>query len=104
MKKLCVVSGFLLTFTMLAMAGEWSGYVSDTACTKTKSTSTLASAAHADCAKTCIKGGSPAVLVTNDGKIYKIADQDKIIDYAGQKVTIEGDLKGETITVTKVKQ
>ena len=45
---------------------------------------------NAACAARCIKGGDPAVLVTADGKIYKIADQDKVVDHAGHKVTITG--------------
>jgi hypothetical protein len=57
----------------------------------------------ADCAKKCIKGGSPAVLVTDDGKIYKIANQDKIVEHAGMKVVVTGDMKGDTITVASVK-
>ena len=57
----------------------------------------------ADCAKKCIKGGSPAVLVTEDGKIYKIANQDKIVAMAGENVTVMGKLKGDTLTVASVK-
>ncbi len=54
------------------------------------------------CAQKCIKGGSPAVLVSEDGKIYKIANQDKIVSHAGEKVTVTGDLKGDTITVASI--
>jgi hypothetical protein len=56
-----------------------------------------------DCAQKCIKDGSPAVLVTPDGKIYKIANQDKIAAHAGKNVTVTGDLKGGTLTVASVK-
>jgi hypothetical protein len=59
---------------------------------------------NVDCANKCIKGGSPAVLVTEDGKIYKIADQAKVVDHAGKKVTISGKLKDDTITVAKVSE
>jgi hypothetical protein len=51
----------------------------------------------------CVKGGSPAVLVTADGKIYKIANQDKIVAQAGKNVTISGKLTGDTITVDSLK-
>ena len=57
---------------------------------------------NAECAQKCIKGGSPAVLVTADGKIYKIANQDKIVASAGQHVTVTGSVKGDTITVDSV--
>jgi hypothetical protein len=41
--------------------------------------------------------------VTPEGKIYKIANQDKIVGNAGQDVTVIGKLKGDTITVDSVK-
>jgi hypothetical protein len=79
------------------MAADFTGFVEDTAC------STKAGMKNnAECAQKCIKGGDAAVLVTPDGKIYKIADQDKIVAHAGHNVTITGDLKGDTISVTKV--
>ena len=43
------------------------------------------------------------MLVTDDGKIYKIADQDKVTEHAGQKVTITGKMDGDTIEVDSVK-
>ena len=45
---------------------------------------------------------APAVLVTPEGKIYKIAEQAKVIPLAGKQVTIVGSLKGDTIAVTDV--
>ena len=57
---------------------------------------------RSSCAQKCIKGGSPAVLVTDDGKIYKIANQDKIVAHAGETVTVTGNLKGDTITVASI--
>jgi len=58
---------------------------------------------NADCAQKCIKGGSPAVLVIEDGKIYKINNQAKIVSHAGMNVIVEGTLNGDTITVDSVK-
>ena len=79
------------------MAADFKGFVEDTACSTKPAMKN-----DAECAQKCIKGGSPAVLVTEDGTIYKIADQDKIVAHAGHNVTITGDLKGDTISVTKV--
>jgi hypothetical protein len=42
-------------------------------------------------------------LVTEDGKIYKIANQDKILASAGQNVTVTAKLKGDTLTIDAVK-
>ena len=98
MKKFTVVAALLLGLSGLALADEFKGFVEDTACsTKAEMKN------NADCAKKCIKGGSPAVLVTADGKVYKIANQDKIVAHAGEEVTVTGTAKGETITVASVK-
>jgi hypothetical protein len=89
----------LLAFGLAAtgMAADFKGFVEDTACSTKPGMKN-----DAECAQKCIKGGSPAVLVTADGTIYKIADQDKIAPHAGHNVTITGDLKGDTISVAKI--
>jgi hypothetical protein len=99
MKK-TISAVFLMTmgFAVVGMAAEYKGFVEDTACSKMP-----AMKGDAACAQKCIKGGSPAVLVTEDGKIYKIANQDKIVASAGLNVTVEGKLKGDTLTVDSVK-
>jgi len=81
-----------------AMAAQFKGFVEDTMCSGNPKM-----AGDAECAQKCIKGGSPAVLVTPDGKIYKIANQDKIVAQAGKNVTVNGKLDGDTITVASVK-
>jgi hypothetical protein len=81
-----------------AMAAEFKGFVEDTACSKMPEMK-----GDAACAQKCIKGGSPAVLVTPEGKVYKIANQDKIVASAGTNVTVNGSLKGDTLTVDSVK-
>ena len=58
--------------------------------------------AHADCAASCVKGGASPVFVT-DGKVYKIDDASKVADHVGHKVTISGDIKGDTVHVESVK-
>ena len=58
---------------------------------------------HAGCAKGCIKRGDKAVLVTTEGKVYQIANQDKVVDHAGQKVTLVAEADGENLTVSEVK-
>jgi nitrite reductase/ring-hydroxylating ferredoxin subunit len=80
------------------MAATFTGFVEDQKCSANPKM-----AGDAECAKSCIKGGSPAVLVTSDGKVYKIANQDAILPHAGENVTISGKLAGDTITVASVK-
>ena len=42
-------------------------------------------------------------LVTEEGKVYKIANQDKVTAHAGHKVTISGTIDGDTIKAESVK-
>jgi hypothetical protein len=95
-----ITAAALLTMGLAAgaMAAEYKGFVEDEKCSTNP-----AMKGDADCAQKCIKGGSPAVLVTPDGKVYKISNQDKIVASAGQNVTITGKLKGDTLTVDAVK-
>ena len=96
MKKLIFA---VSVFAISAFGAEWKGTVSDAKC----------GAAHADaseksmkCAQACVKGGKEAVFVS-DGKVYKIADQAKVADHIGHKVTLNGKLQGDTISVDSVK-
>ena len=95
MKKVLSVFAFC---AIGAMAAEFKGTIMDTKCSTNK-----AMVDNAACAARCIKGGDPAVLVTADGKIYKISNQDKVVDHAGHKVTVVGKADGDTITVDDVK-
>ena len=98
MKKITVLAALVFGLSALAMAADFTGFVEDTAC------STKAGMKDdAACAKKCIKGGSPAVLMGADGKVYKILNQDMIVAHAGEKVTVTGSLKDDTITVASVK-
>lgn len=95
MKK--VLSVFAIC-AMSAMAADFKGTIMDAKCSTNK-----AMVDNAACAQRCIKGGEPAVLVTADGKIYKLADQDKVVAHAGHKVTVTGTADGDTIKVESVK-
>lgn len=89
-------------FSLLAVsafAAEWKGTISDSKC----------AAAHADaseksmkCVNACVKGGQKAVLVS-EGKVLKIANQDKVAEHLGHKVTVTGKLDGDTVTIDSVK-
>lgn len=89
---------FVGLFAACAFAAEWKGTISDAKC----------GAAHADaseksmaCANKCVKGGQKAVFVT-DGKVIQIANQDKVAEHVGHKVTLTGKLSGDTVTVDSV--
>jgi hypothetical protein len=49
-----------------------------------------------------VKSGVSPVFVTY-GKFYKIEDTSKVPDHIGHKVTITGELKGDTVQAESVK-
>jgi hypothetical protein len=91
---LALASGFALS----GIAAEFTGYVIDEACS-TKP----AMKGNEACARKCMKGGSPAVLLAEDNKVYKLDDQAKATEHAGHKVKIAGTLDGNTIKVESIK-
>ena len=55
------------------------------------------------CVEKCVRDGDKIVLVTEEGKVYQISNQDKIpAENYGQIVTVAGKVDGETITVAAV--
>jgi len=58
---------------------------------------------NADCVARCIREGDKVVLVTEEGKVYQIANPNKIeTDTYGQKVTIVGKTSDNSITVASL--
>lgn len=96
MKKLLLIGALA---SISAMAAEFSGYIIDKNCASKK-----AMWGNEACAQSCMKRGAPAVLATEDGKVYAITEQDKVKDLAGKKVTITGKAEGDTISVESVKE
>lgn len=98
MNKAVLAVALAAGFSTSVMAADFKGYIIDEKCSKIASMK-----GDADCAAKCIKAGSPAVLLTDSGKVYKIANQDKVVAMAGQQVTVSGKESGDTITVDSVK-
>jgi hypothetical protein len=98
MKKLTIMAALTAGMAFSAAAAEFTGYIVDKNCASKKEM-----LGNVQCAQSCIKRGAAAVLVTDDGKIYSIADQDKVKDSAGKKVMITGTMKADTISVDSIK-
>jgi hypothetical protein len=98
MRRITVVALVAMGIAATGMAAEFKGFIEDQACSGKSEMK-----GNAICAKSCIKGGSPAVFVTEDGTVYKIANQAKITSHAGENVTVTGDLKGDTLTIESLK-
>lgn len=102
MKRFFVVLTFGSLLGVSAMADTWSGVISDSMCGAKHAAMTDK---DAKCAQTCVKEhGADPVFVT-DGKVYKIAadSKEKVMEHVGHKVTIDGSMTGDTITVNDVK-
>jgi hypothetical protein len=95
MKRLITLFAIASSF---AIAADFTGYIIDESCS-TKP----AMKGNEACAKKCIKGGSPAVLLMEDAKVYKLDDQAKVAEHAGHKVKVTGNLNGDTIKVESIK-
>jgi hypothetical protein len=99
MKKLFVVFAFTTGLSVCSFAADsWTGYIVDKNCSTKK-----AMLGNEACAKSCMEKGAPAVLATDDGKVYQIKEQDKVKEAAGKKVTITGKMDGDTISVDSLK-
>jgi hypothetical protein len=97
MKAITAVALMTMGLAVSLMAETFAGVVMDQKCSGNASMKS-----NTDCIQKCIKEGSPAVLVTADGKVYKIANQDKILASAGKNVSVDGKLDKDTITVATV--
>ena len=72
-------------------AGALAGYIVDQQC----ATRGKAMWVNAACVARCVREGDKIVLVTEDGKIYQIANPDRVdTDTYGQKVTAAGKANG----------
>ncbi len=88
-----------MSFTALSAFGaSMTGIVADSKCAAAGKANTEA---HADCAAKCIKGGAAMVFVVDD-KVYTVSNPDKLTEKIGKKVTVDGKVDGDKITVTSV--
>jgi hypothetical protein len=100
MKRFITVASMLVMFAGLSFAAEYTGYVTDAKC----AAGGKSGAAHAACAKSCIKGGEAAVIVTADGKVLQVSNQDKVTALAGEKVKVTGTEAAGKLTVSTIEK
>jgi len=96
--KAAVLVGLLLSAAAFVRAEEITGFLADAKCA---AGGKGASAGHAGCAQKCVEAGEAVVLVTAEGKVYKIKNQEKVKNHAGAKATLEGKIDGHTIEVER---
>ena len=80
----------------------WTGAISDDMCGADKHSM---GKDDVDCVVSCVKGGSKYIFVNaKDKKVFNIANQAfaDLTVQAGKTVELTGELKGDTITVSKI--
>jgi hypothetical protein len=82
----------------LALAGEWTGWITDEQCAAKG-----AKADHADCAKKCHENGAKLVLFnTGDQKLYTLDNQELAAKNIGHEVKVKGEVDGNAIKVAAI--
>ena len=109
MKKLIAVLVLSALACATALAGEMTGYISDTKCAAEHAKSPTAAGwihpkVFESCAKMCVKDGSEAVFLTEDNKVVHIdADSlDKVLPHLGHKVKLDGKVENGKLKVASI--
>ena len=107
LRGLCC-AGLLAGFASLAPAATMTmaGTISDSMCGAGHAKMTAGHAGMTDkaCTLACVKAGAKYIFVSDDGKVYQIANQKQgdLAKEAGDKVSLTGNVDGDMITVSKV--
>jgi len=98
MKKFAMLAAAILFAATPALAADktWSGKINDSKCESKKDND------H-ECVTKCVTGGAKYVFQAG-GKTYQIANQDfaGLKDHGGHQVALTGEMKGDSITVSKI--
>ncbi|HLG54315.1 MAG TPA: hypothetical protein VI485_03225 [Vicinamibacterales bacterium] len=91
--------------TISAQTRTLTGKISDSSCGASHDAMTEHGKKGSDkqCTEMCVMKGARYVLVA-DGKVLNIANQDfkDLKAFAGDSVTVNGDVKADTVTITKM--
>ncbi len=107
MKRLaavCLVLACAAWINPIRVAGApqtWTGTISDNRCGGDHG----GEVDEKECTLRCVKTGDKYVLTTDYGKkVWPIANQSfaGLADHAGQTVKVTGELKGDTITISRI--
>lgn len=100
MKKFWMAVSVGSVFAVCGFAETMTGTITDASCGAKHES---ASAADTACVQRCLKRGSAAVFVTG-GKVYQVTAEtrEKVLELAGQKVTINGKVDGDKLAVETI--
>jgi hypothetical protein len=98
MKRISIVTLLAITSVLNAQSkkGTFTGEIMDSQCAQMGSHDNMMKTEGTkdakQCTLACVKdGGSFALLDTQTKKVYKIGDEKKVREYAGERVQIAGD-------------
>src|SRR5262249_23141093 len=106
-KKFAMLAAAILFAAAPALAADktWTGKISDAKCNGKHAKAEHGSQTDSDhdCVTKCVDGGSKDVVVQG-GKTHQIANQDfaGLKDHGGHTVALTGEMKGDSITVSKI--
>jgi hypothetical protein len=99
-KAFASLTVLLALSTMPVWAATFTGTVTDDMC---GAKHMMPGKPDATCARACVKRGAKYALSSGD-KLYLLSGKGAEVDaLAGQKVTVTGELKGNTLTVASIK-
>jgi hypothetical protein len=102
MKKMLaclMISLAICAIPAMAATSTLTGVITDDMCGKTHMTP---GKTDADCTRACVKHGAKFAVMA-DGKLYVLAGKSSEVSaLAGQKATVSGELKGNTMNVVSV--
>ena len=97
---------FLSAPALFAADKTWNGTISDNMCGMKHPGGEHdgKKMTDADCTKACVEGHGAKYVFVSGGKTYKIANQDfaGLKDHAGHKVVLSGEMKDDSVTVSKI--
>jgi hypothetical protein len=103
--KMMLTLALILGVTMAAGAARetWTGKISDSHCGAMHMPMGDKKMSDRECTQMCVKGDGKYVFVLKD-KVYQIANQKDpaLATHAGHTVLLTGEMKGDTITVSKI--
>jgi hypothetical protein len=90
---------------VLAAEQTWTGKISDSLCGASHQVmASQANLSDQQCTLECVKAGGKYIFVGPNDKVFQITNQDfaGLAQHPSETVVLTGELKGDTITVSKV--
>jgi ADP-glucose pyrophosphorylase len=106
MRKVLATAAAVMMMAGPMLAAEYKGRISDAMCNAKHAKGEHGTKEMTDrqCVEACVKSGEKYVFIGDGDKVYKIDNQDfaGLKTHAGHDVTVTGEAKGDTLTISKI--